>query len=369
MLSGQTASWWTRRRWSGSWCPRQHVCVPGRRLRGGVPRRAVRRPVRWGRGRPSLPAPVAAAVLTLQSLDDLSDAGTAQAARCDLRWQVATGMALEDGGSPSTLTYWRQRLAGSKRPHRINEAVKRVVEPPGLWVAAGGGWWMPRSWPMRSPPRARSPSWSRRSGGGRECPVRPPRSRRCALGMTPPPRTSPRSTGRIPGQGRAGVGAGQRRQRAGGGAGRRRVGRAGPGRGGAGGAGRRASRGTCRGLGWDRGALADRPQGGRGPGQLHRGSRRPAHPQVPQHRRDGDRAHVAAEPATGIITDEALTGAAGCKLRCGRGRAVPGRRSRTSHPDPSTPSTTMPAPASGMAIRPLAPGTCATPSPRPGRSR
>lgn len=51
-----------------------------------------------GRGRPSLPAPVAAAVLTLQSLDDLSDTETAQAARCDLRWQVATGMALDDGG-------------------------------------------------------------------------------------------------------------------------------------------------------------------------------------------------------------------------------------------------------------------------------
>jgi len=42
-------------------------------------------------GRPSLPAPVAAAVLTLQTLHDLSDAETAEAARCDLRWKVATG--------------------------------------------------------------------------------------------------------------------------------------------------------------------------------------------------------------------------------------------------------------------------------------
>jgi hypothetical protein len=50
------------------------------------------------RGRPSLPAPVAAAVLTLQTLYDLSDAETAQAARCDRRWKVATGMALDDGG-------------------------------------------------------------------------------------------------------------------------------------------------------------------------------------------------------------------------------------------------------------------------------
>src|SRR6266508_3274691 len=77
-----------------------------------------------GRGRPSLPAPVAASILTLQTLYDLSDAETAEAARCDLRWKVATGMALDDGGfHPSTLTYW---------PHRLNEAVKRVVEQTGV---------------------------------------------------------------------------------------------------------------------------------------------------------------------------------------------------------------------------------------------
>ncbi len=86
-----------------------------------------------GRGRPSLPVPVAASILTLQSLYDLSDAETAEAARCDLRWKVAVGMALDDKGfHPSTLTYWRQRLARSARPHRINQAVKRVVEQTGV---------------------------------------------------------------------------------------------------------------------------------------------------------------------------------------------------------------------------------------------
>jgi Transposase DDE domain/Transposase domain (DUF772) len=85
------------------------------------------------RGRPSLPAPVAASILCLQALYDLSDAETAEAARCDLRWKVAVGMALdEEGFHPSTLTYWRQRLARSARPHRINDAVKQVVEATGI---------------------------------------------------------------------------------------------------------------------------------------------------------------------------------------------------------------------------------------------
>ena len=73
-----------------------------------------------GKGRPSMPGSVAASILTLQTLLDLSDAETAEAARCDLRWKVACGMALDDKGfHPSTLTYWRQRLARSTRPHRI----------------------------------------------------------------------------------------------------------------------------------------------------------------------------------------------------------------------------------------------------------
>jgi hypothetical protein len=86
-----------------------------------------------GMGRASLPGSVAASVLTLQTLLDLSDAETAEAARCDLRWKVACGMALDDKGfHPSTLTYWRRRLAASARPHRINDAVRQVVEATGI---------------------------------------------------------------------------------------------------------------------------------------------------------------------------------------------------------------------------------------------
>jgi hypothetical protein len=86
-----------------------------------------------GRGRRSMPGSVAASILTLQTLLDLSDGETAEAARCDLRWKVATGMALDHKGfHPSTLTYWRQRLARSTRPHRINDAVRQVIEATGI---------------------------------------------------------------------------------------------------------------------------------------------------------------------------------------------------------------------------------------------
>jgi Transposase domain (DUF772) len=85
------------------------------------------------KGRPSIPGSVAASILTLQTLQDLSDRETADAARCDLRWKVACGMALDDKGfHPTALTYWRRRLAKSARPHRVNEAVRKVVEETGI---------------------------------------------------------------------------------------------------------------------------------------------------------------------------------------------------------------------------------------------
>ena len=86
-----------------------------------------------GKGRPSIPASVMASILVLQTLHDLSDRETAEAARCDLRWKVATGMALDHNGfDPTTLVYWRKRLAKSERPHRINEAVRAVVAETGI---------------------------------------------------------------------------------------------------------------------------------------------------------------------------------------------------------------------------------------------
>jgi len=84
-------------------------------------------------GRPSLPAEVAASVLVLQVLHDRSDREAIEALRCDLRWKVACGLALDDEGfHPSTLTYWRRRLADSDRPNRIFDAVRAVVAQTGV---------------------------------------------------------------------------------------------------------------------------------------------------------------------------------------------------------------------------------------------
>jgi IS5 family transposase len=86
-----------------------------------------------GFGRPSVPATRMAAVMTLQTLHDYSDRETAEAVKFDVRWKVACGLALDDPGfDPSTLVYWRRRIAKSARPQRINGAVRAVVEQTGI---------------------------------------------------------------------------------------------------------------------------------------------------------------------------------------------------------------------------------------------
>ena len=86
-----------------------------------------------GVGRPSLPATRMAVVLTLQVLHDYSDREAAEAARFDVRWKVAAGAPLDDPGfDPSSLVYWRNRIAKSARPDRISDAVKKVIEETGV---------------------------------------------------------------------------------------------------------------------------------------------------------------------------------------------------------------------------------------------
>jgi hypothetical protein len=86
-----------------------------------------------GVGRPSVPATQMAAVMALQALHDYSDRETAEAVRFDVRWKAAIGAALDDPGfDPSTLVYWRRRLAKSARPHRVSDAVRKIVEQTGV---------------------------------------------------------------------------------------------------------------------------------------------------------------------------------------------------------------------------------------------
>jgi hypothetical protein len=85
-----------------------------------------------GRGRPSVPADVMAAVITLQALHGFSDAETVDAVTFDLRWKAPCGLPITAGAfHATTLTYWRRRLAASDRPNRVFDAVKDVVAQTG----------------------------------------------------------------------------------------------------------------------------------------------------------------------------------------------------------------------------------------------
>jgi hypothetical protein len=88
-----------------------------------------------GRGRPSIPPEVIASVIVLQTLNGLSDREAADAVTFDLRWKAACGYAIDAAGfHPTTLTYWRRRLAASDRPQRIFDAVREIVTQTGAVV-------------------------------------------------------------------------------------------------------------------------------------------------------------------------------------------------------------------------------------------
>jgi hypothetical protein len=84
-------------------------------------------------GRPSLPADLVGSVLVLKELFDLSDSQTAEALKFDIRWKVACGRSLTQMSfDPSTLVYWRQRIAASERPDRVFDAVAEVIAETGI---------------------------------------------------------------------------------------------------------------------------------------------------------------------------------------------------------------------------------------------
>ena len=84
-------------------------------------------------GRPSLSADLVGSVLVLQQLYDLSDGQAADALRFDIRWKVACGRSLTQVSfDPSTLVYWRKRIAASDRPDRVFDAVAQVITETGI---------------------------------------------------------------------------------------------------------------------------------------------------------------------------------------------------------------------------------------------
>ena len=267
-----------------------------------------------GLGRPSLPATQMAAVLTLQALHDYSDRETAEAVRFDVRWKVAIGAALDDAGfDPSSLVYWRRRIAKSERPHRVNDAVKKVVEQTGvlkgrrrravdstILADAVATQDTVTQLVSRDPPGG--PGGARRGGADRGGVHR---ARLLQAGQAED------RLGRPGREGRAGLGAGQRRERAGGRA-------AGPD------LDEQAASALAL-LALVAGQDVEPAEGSDGTDGRWRIARKVAEDRVistvdpdarhtrksPEARRDGYRAHLAADPETGIITDEKLTRAAG----------------------------------------------------------
>jgi hypothetical protein len=84
-------------------------------------------------GRPSLSADLVGSVLVLQALHDLSDGQAADALKFDIRWKVACGRSLTQMSfDPSTLVYWRRRIAESERPDRVFDVVAEVIAQTGI---------------------------------------------------------------------------------------------------------------------------------------------------------------------------------------------------------------------------------------------
>lgn len=80
------------------------------------------------RGRPSVPADVIATVMVLQALEGLSDREAVRQLETNIAWKAATGLALTDEAFHSTvLVLWRNKLRSSEAPQRIFDAVRSVI--------------------------------------------------------------------------------------------------------------------------------------------------------------------------------------------------------------------------------------------------
>ena len=85
-----------------------------------------------GRGRLSVPGEVVATVLLLLALEGLSDRGACARLQTDVAWKAAAGLALtEEAFHPTVLVLWRNRLRASDRPDRVFDAVRELVAATG----------------------------------------------------------------------------------------------------------------------------------------------------------------------------------------------------------------------------------------------
>lgn len=85
------------------------------------------------RGRPSVPADQVATVMVLQALEGKSDREATRALQTDIAWKAAAGLALTDEAfHPTVLTLWRNKLRASESPQRIFDAVRSVIAESGV---------------------------------------------------------------------------------------------------------------------------------------------------------------------------------------------------------------------------------------------
>ena len=103
-------------------------------------------------------------MLVLKELYDLSDPQTAEALKFDLRWKVACGRSLTQMSfDPSTLVYWRKRIAASDRPDRVFDAVAEVIAQSGILAGRRKRCVDSTVFDDAVATRTPSPSWSPRS--------------------------------------------------------------------------------------------------------------------------------------------------------------------------------------------------------------
>jgi IS5 family transposase len=85
------------------------------------------------RGRPSVPADVIATIMVLQTLGGLSDREAMRRAETDITWKAACGLSLTDTAfHPTVLVLWRNKLRKSDKPQRIFDAVRQVITVSGV---------------------------------------------------------------------------------------------------------------------------------------------------------------------------------------------------------------------------------------------